>query len=258
MNAPQQILSVWRKFDRFPMETLTKAWYSTLGTEKKQRDIALMKEHRQQYGITGNCFDLAIWLLDQFHKEGITAYPIGSKMKTKRAHAAVVAEDENGYRYLCDLGDQWLNPILLDLNSEDYTNELLTGFFPAASVQVLPRNDEVEIFYYRPNGKVSKQSYQLEAIEMNEFLIAAELSQRNISQKPLLECRVPYKEEVAHWEFYDWKSYFSSNEGLKEEEALQSNSEWAKKIADMTGYNLELVEISLAVFSSFLKKNRLE
>ncbi len=27
-------------------------------------DVALIREHYQQYGITGNSFDLAIWLIE--------------------------------------------------------------------------------------------------------------------------------------------------------------------------------------------------
>lgn len=256
MKAPQQILTVWQKFDGFPMETLTKAWYSTLGSKKRQREISLMKEHRQQYGIAGNCFDLAIWLLDEFQKEGIKAYPIGSEIETKGAHAAVVAVDERGMRYLCDLGDQWLTPILLDSHSEDFTDEKLGGYFPGAEVQVIQKKNEVEILYHRPNGKISQQLYQLEPIEMSDFLQAAEISQRNIYRKPLLECRVPYKSEIGHWEFYDWQSYFSTTEGLQEEERLNSNVEWAKKITVMTGYDQKLVEIALEVFASLEKKNR--
>lgn len=59
LNAPHSILSVWKKFDRFPMETLTKAWFYDKAGIKKQREVSLMKEHHDQYGITGNCFDLA-------------------------------------------------------------------------------------------------------------------------------------------------------------------------------------------------------
>ena len=44
-------------------------------SSKKQRDVSLMKEHRSQYGLSGNCFDLAIWLLDELQKDGITATP---------------------------------------------------------------------------------------------------------------------------------------------------------------------------------------
>lgn len=138
MKASGEILSVWRTFDDFPMETLTKAWVYSKGGFQKQRDVETMKAHRAQYGITGNCFDLAIWLLDAFRKAGVEAYPIGTELGTEDAHAAVVAVDEKGARYLCDLGDQWLQPILIDGINEGYSNERLSGFFPAAEVQVIP------------------------------------------------------------------------------------------------------------------------
>ncbi|MBS4162322.1 hypothetical protein GWP49_35325, partial [Klebsiella pneumoniae] len=115
MQASKNILTTWRKFDRFPMETLTKAWFYQQAGNRKQREVSLMKEHYRQFGISGNCFDLAIWLLDEFSKQGIEAYPIGHHFKTEDAHAAVIALDERGRRFLCDLGDQWLQPILVDI-----------------------------------------------------------------------------------------------------------------------------------------------
>lgn len=98
MKAAEEILAVWQRFDDFPMETLTKAWFFQKAGANKQRSVELMRQHRQQYHITGNCFDLALWLVDEFRNEGITAYPIGNELCTSEAHAAVVAEDKNGRR----------------------------------------------------------------------------------------------------------------------------------------------------------------
>lgn len=248
MKAPNYLLEVWKQFDSFPMETLTKAWYYQQGTEKKQRDVSLMKEHRAQYGISGNCFDLAIWLLEEYRKEGIEAYPIGSEIHTSRAHVAVIALDEKGHRYLCDLGDQWIQPILLDSNSENFTSGKLSGFFPGAEVEVNPKEEQVEIVYHRPNGKFSNQLYDLKPIEMKEFMEVAEISQRNIHPKPLVECRIPYKNETAHWEFYDWKSFWSSSEGLVEEETLHTTEEWAKRVSSKTGYDQGIVSQALNIY----------
>lgn len=49
---------------------------------------------------------LSVWLLEAFDKAEITAYPVGSGLGTEQAHAAIMAEDRNGRRFLCDLGDQ--------------------------------------------------------------------------------------------------------------------------------------------------------
>lgn len=250
MLPPERILTVWRKFDRFPMDTLTKAWYHQFGTKRKQRNVTLMKEHREQYGIAGNCFDLAIWLLDEFQKEGIEAYPIGSDMGTPEAHAAVIALDNKGNRYLCDLGDQWIEPILLEANSEDFTEELLEGFFPGAKVKVSNQVSSVEIQYHRPNGKVSIQGYHLSPIEMSEFLDAAEFSQNYIYPRPLVECRVPFQSEVGHWEFNDWNSFYSLNTGLIEERKLETIEEWADRINERTGYDLSFVKDALNLYKS--------
>lgn len=242
MRATESILKTWRKFNDFPMETLTKAWYFGLGTEKKQRDVPLMREHREQYGMSGNCFDLAIWLLDELKKDSVEAYPIGHGLDTEDAHVAVMAVNEKGQRYLCDLGDQWIAPILIDTDSEDFSSERLSGFFPGAEVQVRDHEMGIEVVYYRPNGKASKQTYHTEPIEMEIFLKAAELCQNMIHPNPLVEVRVPFKSEIAHWEFYNWESFLSTSEGLKTEAKLEKVEEWAERIHLRTGYNKEILQ----------------
>ncbi|MFM9279501.1 hypothetical protein [Paenibacillus jiagnxiensis] len=246
--ASDEILSVWRKFDHFPMETLTKAWYFQKNTGKKQREVAQMKEHREQYGITGNCFDLALWLLHEFEKEGIEAYPIGHDMGTEDAHVAVIAKSEKGHRYYCDLGDQWLNPVLVDADSEDYTEERLEGFFPAAEIQVQSAGDLCTVLYHRPNGKSSQQSFHLAPIPIHEFWQAAEVCQNIVQKEPLLECRVPYKNETAHWEFYDWESFLSTTEGLFNEPETESIEEWCVRIHQKTGYDTKFLSEALNIY----------
>lgn len=241
MLPPKYILEVWKKFDRFPMETLSKLWYFHQDSSRKQRDVPLMEEHRQQYGVSGNCFDLAIWLLDAFQKEGIRAYPIGDALATEDAHAAVIALDEAGNRFLCDLGDQWIQPILVEAEHESFTAEKIQGFFPGAEVQVRANGSQVEILYHRPNGKMSKQNYDLGPVEMVEFLEAAEFSQNNIYPKPLVECRIPFHTETAHWEFFHWESFLSTNEGLYPDPKLDTDEEWARKISEVTGFNQTFV-----------------
>ncbi|MDQ0226201.1 hypothetical protein [Metabacillus niabensis] len=254
MLPTQSILATWEKFNDFPMETLTKVWIYNEGSYKKQRDVSLMREHRQQYGITGNCFDLAIWLLDEFKKDGVDAYPIGHSLKKEAAHVAVVAISENGHRFLCDLGDQWLNPILIDSHSEDFVNEQLSGFFPAAKVQVKNYEHNTEILYYRPNGKISRQIYNTQPIEMDEFLQAAEYSQSLIYPKPLVECRIPYKNEIAHWEFYNWESFLSTSKGLFIEPKLESLEEMVEKIYQKTKYDKKMLLNVLEKYKNFQSK----
>ncbi|MCA0988519.1 hypothetical protein [Guptibacillus algicola] len=248
MIAPKPIIDVWRRFDDFPMETLTKAWYFNKAEGNKQRHVPLMKEHHEQFGITGNCFDLALWLLDVFKREGIEAYPIGHDLHTEDAHVAVVVKDESGKRYLCDLGDQWLNPVLIDSECEDYSNELLDGYFPAARVQVLPQHHYLKVIYHRPNEKWSEQVYDTRAVVMEEFLSAAEHSQNVMNKAPLLECRIPYKKEIAHWEFYNWESVVSTTEGLHLQSKVDGVEEWATKIHEVSGYDREFLIEALEIY----------
>ncbi|MGG4170053.1 hypothetical protein ABEW00_21625 [Rossellomorea vietnamensis] len=237
MIASDSILNTWNKFNDFPMETLTKVWFYQQGSLMKQRDVSLMREHREQFGMSGNCFDLALWLLDEFKRDGVEAYLVGHNLNSDEAHAAVIALNQKGERFLCDLGDQWLNPILIDTKSTDYTNETLSGFFPAAKVQVQEHPSGIEIHYHRPNGKVSKQVFQTERIDMDTFLKAAEQSQHMIKNHPLLECRIPCQSEIAHWEFYNWESFLSTTEGLMRDQKLSTVEEWAERIHGKTGYN---------------------
>jgi hypothetical protein len=248
MFATEEIANVWRKFDDFPMETLTKAWYQKHSFKKKQRDVSLMRDHYLQYGVTGNCFDLALWLLDELHKAGIDAYPIGSALGTPKAHAAVVAIGENGERYLCDLGDQWLEPILIDNCNEQYTEDRLSGFFPAADISVRAAADFAQITYYRPNGKQSVHTYSIESVSMSDFLQAAETSQRTLKKSPLLECRIDWKGERAHWEFDNWTSFLSTTRGLFQDSLLESLDQWCDRIHQVSGFDKKLVYEALDTY----------
>ena len=97
MQAPNCILNVWKLFDGYPMETLTKAWLYETDRGRRQRTVSAMVDDRLQFGTSGNCFDLAIWLLHAFKIAGIDAYAIGHDLLTPDAHVAVIAVD-NGYR----------------------------------------------------------------------------------------------------------------------------------------------------------------
>lgn len=248
MKASKEILAVWRKFDNFPMETLTKAWVYAQGGSPKQREVETMKRHREQYGITGNCFDLALWLLDAFKEAGIEAYAIGSGLGTDRVHAAVMAVDSEGRRFLCDLGDQWLQPILIDCDDKSYTGEKLTGFFPGAEVRVIPEKDGFQVIYHRPNGKFSTQVYSSDPVSMKDFLAAAEISQNNVYPRPLLEVRLPWGNETAHWEFDDWKSFLSTSKGLIEDPPVATIDEWVERIHEKSGYDKMFLKQSLEYF----------
>lgn len=242
MKAPNEIIQVWRKFDGFPMETLTKVWHHRRSGRKKQRSLSEMKEHRDQYGISGNCFDLSIWLLDEFDRAGIEAYPIGLD------HGAVIARDQNRRRFLCDLGDQWLMPILIDTDDEQFTNARLKEFFPGAEISAEPAGDGVKVTYHRPNGKYSSQIYQTAPLDRKEFLAAAEHSQNTIHPKPLVETRVQLPGETAHWEFYDWRSFLSTNSGLVHDRDADSLEEWADRICAKTGYDEAFVTEALSIY----------
>ena len=241
MEIPNYISHVWSKFDDFPMETLTKGWQRKQGIVLTQRTVTQMEEDREQYGSTGNCFDLAIWLLDAFNKQRIHAYPIGYNLGNQQAHAAIIAVDEEGKRYLCDLGDQWLKPFCVDRLSDEWTE----GLFPAAKIRAKEIGKTILIQYLRPNGKVSEQSFSLDPIEHQVFLGAAEASQQYIKSQPLLECRVVYKQEIAHFEFFNWKSFLSTTEGLFVEEPQVDLRSWVNHLHIKTGFSKRFLQEAL-------------
>ena len=255
MHAPKNILHVWNQFKYFPMERLTKVWVANNQPEKRQRTVAQMKEHYDQFNITGNCFDLAIWLLDEFRQHGIQAYAVGHDMMTEEAHVAVIAEDAQGMKYLCDLGDQWIQPICVDAASDAFHTNDCEGFFPGATIQVKPGDGEVTILYKRPNGKVSKQTFDLRPIDDEALLAAAEISQRTLSKEPLLECRLYEEEMIVHWEFYNWKSFSSSMNGLIYDEPLNTVEEWATRIHEKTGYSMDFLLEVLSYYERFREEN---
>jgi len=244
LRATKDVISIWRKFDDFPMETITKAWYFQLASDYKQRTVEQMKSHREQYGTSGNCFDLAIWLIHEFRREKFTCYAI----LTPSSHVAVVVLNEKGNRYLCDLGDQWIEPILIEQNNENYTEEFLDNFFPGAQVKLESQANSLFVTYKRPNGKVSKQTYVLNPITDERLIAEGERTQRTL-RTPLVERRIFTDSHVIHWEFDNYISFFSSMDGKQIESKLQTMEEWAERISNVSGINKKIIRDALEVYS---------
>lgn len=93
-------------------------------------------------------------------------------------------------------------------------------------------HDSAVVVYYRPEGKVSRQTYDLKPVADNLFYQAAEFSQQRVHPKPRLEIRVPYKGETGHGEFDDWESFLSRSEGLFRDRTLKNSlGGWIEPIA---------------------------
>jgi len=248
MKATEDIMQVWSQFDSFPMETLTKAWYSRQTGLPIQRSVDLMREHREAFGTSGNCFDLAIWLIEAFREVGIPAYTIGYDLGTPHAHVAVVALNERGCRYFCDLGDQWIQPILMDKDNKEFIEEELDGFVTGGKIKVKVESQQLFLKYLRPGGKFSVQKFDLQPIESDELVLAANASQ-SLLRYPLVEMRIYEPDETVHWEFDRWTSFVSRNGGLIKEDSLRSNLEWAERINARTGIDKKIVMTALDVYS---------
>ena len=247
MQAPREILSVWRRFDSFPMETLTKAWYYEQTKDHRQRPVELMEEHRRDHGTSGNCFDLALWLLRAVAEAGIPAYAVGHDFGNEHTHIAVVARDDRGREYLCDLGDQWIQPVLIDTTSPAFDPGPLTGFFPGVRVCLARNGSCLQVTYLRAGGKSSHQTYDLTPVSMPDLLAAAEASQVFL-RPPLCEMRLCRPDECLHWEFYNWASHVSSAAGLSTEYENLTIPEWGCIIHERTGISAEVVTRALTVY----------
>lgn len=233
------------------METLTKAWLHATGEAGVTRSVERMREHREQYGTSGNCFDLAFWLMDEFRSEGIDCYPVGKKLGTSGAHAAVVAIGSDGKRYFCDLGDQWLQPILIEPGSDDYTEEPQAGFFPGARIAVSSDGKRAQIRYIRHNGKESLAEFDLEPADETEFGDAAVYAQ-HLLRKPLVECRMRMCTDgrIVHWEYESGRSQISSDRGLFIESEPLADETWAQRISRRSGIDEAVVQTALDLYET--------
>ena len=243
-TAPSNILQVWRKFDSFPMETLTKAWFLKKSPQTKQRSVPEMLEHRNRYGATGNCFDLSIWLIEEFRAAGVHAYGIGHGLGTIKAHVAVVALDSEGRRYLCDLGDLWIQPMLIDAESAPVKQK---GFFAGAEISFTQQGNKLDLIYDRPSGKQSRQHCDLSPVPNKEFFDYGNFSQANLS-RPLVEMRLFEADETKHWEYEEGRSFISSMRGLEEQPACGSTEEWGGRISGVTNMQANYVRECLDAF----------
>ncbi|MCA9662320.1 MAG: hypothetical protein KC486_28530 [Myxococcales bacterium] len=240
LAAPPVLLEIWSTFDGYPMETLTKAWVARSRGGPRQRSVDELEAHRARTGASGNCFDLAIWLVHRLRVAGVAGRVISDDIDSRDAHVAVLAEVA-GRPFLCDLGDMWLRPIAVDRD----VDAPVTGFFPAAAVSLRAQGRGLAVTYHRPGGKRSAQRYDLAEIPAATLRDAAEANQRCLAQR-LVETRAPA--EDAHWEFEEYASRWSTPEGLRVEPPVVGDAAWAARIAARTGMRADYVEACLAAF----------
>ncbi|MET1014312.1 MAG: hypothetical protein ABWX61_07365 [Paenisporosarcina sp.] len=247
MRASQEILNVWQKFDDKPMDTLMKLWWSKQEDGGGQRSVSLIKDHFAEYGVAGNCVDLSLWLIEEFRESGIEAYGIVDDLNAERAHVAVIAFDQHGRKYLCDLGDQWIQPIWLNENPNN-PKEWLDGYFPAAKIQQETVGCKTKLLYQRPNGKVTTSIFDTTPLEDVFLWDISERVQQVFRKSPLVEIRLPINGEIAHWEFDNWTSFLSTSEKLIKEDTDLSLEEWIQRIHSRTGMNKEFLDEALRYY----------
>ena len=129
---------------------------------------------------------------------------------------------------MCDLGDQWLHPILIDCESEDYTNEKLGGFSLPHKFKSCRQPAELRSFTIGRTERCRLKS-TIQTLLTCPFLKAAEYSQAALKPAPLLECRIPFQHEIAHWEFSGWDIYLSTSKGLYREAKPDTIEGWTEK-----------------------------
>ncbi|WP_319003655.1 hypothetical protein [Sutcliffiella horikoshii] len=91
-------------------------------------------------------------------------------------------------------------------------------------------------------------------MDMAYFLKAAEICQNSIDPKPLLEYRLPYKNEIAHWEFYNWKSFLSTTKGIIQDSVCGGLEDWVDRIFQKTGYDRTFLYEVLRRYEGLIKE----
>lgn len=250
MQAPDSLRSVWDRFSGIPMETFTKGWWlKQCGGTARQRSVQEMMAHRRLLGAGGNCFDLALWLRHELLAAGIPARIIGHDFQTPEAHVAVLAGGGGGPEYLCDLGDLWLQPILVTPGHPDFSPDWHEGFFPGRLVQVQRAADFLEVHYRRADGKVSRQRYDLAPVAEELFLKACHHSQ-NLLRRPFCEMLLPHPAtgRIEHWEYDRGASFWNRGSGPEFEPPCQTPADWIGRIAARTGMAPELIATAFEVY----------
>ena len=242
LAAPPELLAVWRTFDGFPMETLSKARvYAREGP--RQRSVAELEADRARYGASGNCFDLALWLRHRLRAAGFVAEVISDDIGDRDAHVAVLAQTGAGRRYLCDLGDMWLQPIAVDAP----VLEPVPWFFPAARVTLRCDGPRRVVTMHRPGGKRAAQRYDLTPVGDEALARACAANQEHLAQA-LVEVRDPARD--AHWEYDGGVARWSAPSGLTREPALADEAAEAARIAARTGMAAGYVLECLQAFAT--------
>ena len=132
------------------------------------------------------------------------------------------------------------------MNGNDFTD----GFFPAAKVKVLTEGYKTTISYQRPNGKVSESTYHTTPIDDQLLWTISEQVQRVFRKTPLVEIRLPIKDEIAHWEFDNWTSFLSTSQKLHKEGSDLTLKEWVQRINLRTGMKKEFLVEALKYYKN--------
>lgn len=242
LQTSPEILNVWRRFDSFPSETLTKAWFLKHASFLGQRNLQQIREHRRLYGASGNSFDLAIWLIDELRNAGIEAHGIGSDLGTPQAHAAVVALGADGRRYLCDLGGQWLRPYPLDHEDLRQAPEGDDGFVVGARIRIVEtRGSSVHFEKVQPDGERAANIYDLRRISDSSLFEAGHDAQSRPGPA-IVKMRLFDRPDPAEWVFEKGAGFIRSSSGTKPEPAAASLMDWCFRIEEKTGMAAPYVE----------------
>jgi hypothetical protein len=250
MRAPEAVRLVWNGFQGMPMETFTKGWWlKQCGQIARQRTIDEMRAHRRLLGAGGNCFDLTLWLRHELSQAGISSHIIGHDLERPDAHVALLAVEPSGAEYLCDLGDLWLQPILVSPGHPAFSSDWHPGFFPGRFVRVHRSDRSLDLFYRRESGKVQRQVYHLAPVSDEQFMRACDYSQ-NCLRRPFCEILLPHPSlgSIEHWEYDRGASFWNLSDGPVLEKPCDSLPEWVSRISMRTGISPELISTAFDVY----------
>jgi hypothetical protein len=211
-----------------------------------------MKEHRIAHSTGGNCFDVAIWLQQEFACAGIESRIIGRSLCTPKAHIAVIAYDVRGQEYFCDLGDQWLEPILINEKDPDFSPEYHSGFASGLRVRVKTTENQLLLTYLREDGKESIELFPLTSVPADILMKASDHSQA-LLRRPFVEIRAihPKSNKIQLWEYDRKECFWHLDSGTAIEEGCDNQDCWTERIHHMTGMSLAIISAAFGVYSLY-------
>lgn len=253
MRAPEPVLRIWRSLVGVPAENLSHRWWRAREAgEAKQRSVPLLEKHRAEWGTGGDSYDLTIWLMAKYQAAGFLADAVQPPADVDdRSPLAVMVKDPLGRRYLCDLNEPWLEPVLVSPRSYDFSPGFHSGFHPEGDVRVEVEEKRCRITLRRAGGGpvFGERIFELRAIPPELLVERAETDPERTRPDRLAVRRLARHPETGAWGVWffaatgdAWRSGWRLPSGLIDEPPCRGLEAWVERVSERSGIAAEIVE----------------